>query len=141
MLSAQAKKKAAATAASVDEKFVRNGAKGVTDADLGKVVDRADEIKQKFSKGGPLGRFINDVELLISVVKDYWKGNYREIPWLSVAAIVFALLYVLNPFDLIPDVIPVIGQLDDAAVVVVCLVLVEQDLHNYRDWKVKQPAA
>lgn len=124
----------------VNEDFVRKGAKGVTDDDIGKVVGRADEIAAKFSKGGPLGRFMNDAQLLLSIVQDYWNGNYREIPWLSLAAIVFALLYVLNPLDLIPDMIPIVGQLDDAAVVAICLICVEQDLHNYRDWKVKQAA-
>jgi uncharacterized membrane protein YkvA (DUF1232 family) len=45
------------------------------------------------------------------------------------------LLYVLNPFDLVPDALPLLGLLDDAAVVSACLSLVEQDLRDYRDWK------
>lgn len=122
----------------IDEGFIAGQAKQVTDDDVKRVVDRADEIKRKFEKGGPLGRFINDVQLLIAIVKDFARGNYREIPYLSIGAIVFTLLYVLNPFDLIPDVIPVIGQLDDAAVVGICLIMVEQDLHEYREWKKKQ---
>jgi len=68
-------------------------------------------------------------------VRDYWEGNYQKIPYLSIGAIVFALLYTLNPFDLIPDVIPFIGQVDDATVVAVCLMMVEQDLHQYRQWQ------
>ena len=40
-----------------------------------------------------------------------------------------------NPFDLVPDMLPVIGQLDDVAVMGACLILVEQDLHKYKDWK------
>ena len=122
----------------IDEDFVSKGAEGVSDEDFEKVADKADEIKDKFENGGPLGRFVNDVKLLISIVQDYAKGNYRRIPYVSAAAIVFTLLYVLNPFDLIPDFIPVIGQLDDAAVVAVCLMMVEQDLHEYKEWKVKQ---
>lgn len=124
----------------INEAFVKKGAQGISDSDLDRVVNRADEIEAKFSKGGPLGRFINDVKLLIAITRDYWKGEYREIPWYSIAAITFALLYVLNPLDLIPDVIPVVGQVDDAAVVAVCLYMVEQDLHDYRDWKLKRAA-
>ena len=41
---------------------------------------------------------------------------------------------MLNPLDLIPDALPVLGVLDDAAVVSACLVLLEQDLHDYRRW-------
>ncbi len=113
----------------------RNYVKQVPEANVEKVANRADDIKRKFSRGGPLGRFVEDAELLVSIVKDYGAGKYREIPYLSMAAIVFTLLYVVNPLDLIPDVIPVIGQLDDAAVVTLCLVLVEQDLRNYKEWK------
>jgi uncharacterized membrane protein YkvA (DUF1232 family) len=52
-----------------------------------------------------------------------------------IASVVFTLIYVFNPFDLMPDVLPVIGQLDDVAVMGACLILVEQDLHKYKDWK------
>lgn len=81
---------------------------------------------------------MRQVRLLISLVKDYWSGAYREIPYWALAAIVFALLYVLNPFDLIPDAIPYVGQLDDAAVVAVCLVLVEQELSDCEAWREAQ---
>jgi uncharacterized membrane protein YkvA (DUF1232 family) len=32
--------------------------------------------------------------------------------------LILALLYILSPIDLIPDVIPVVGWVDDAAVAV-----------------------
>ena len=121
----------------VNRDFIEQGASGVTDDDFKKVTDRADEIRAKFEKGGPLGRFVNDVKLMISIVKDYANGNYREIPYLTVGAIVFALIYVLSPIDLIPDFIPVVGYVDDAAVVGLCLIMVEQDLHDYKAWKVE----
>lgn len=112
-----------------------DGAKKVTEADLQKVVNRADDIQQKVSRHSPLARFISDVKLMISLVKDYWSKNYREVPWWTVAAVVTALLYVLSPVDLIPDFIPFVGLLDDAAVVSACLFLVEQDLSRYKIWK------
>jgi uncharacterized membrane protein YkvA (DUF1232 family) len=31
--------------------------------------------------------------------------------------------------------LPVIGHIDDAAVIGACLVMVRQDLHNYKKWK------
>jgi uncharacterized membrane protein YkvA (DUF1232 family) len=120
---------------SVDARFVKRGARKITDEDVEKVVNKADAIRGRFSPKGPLGRFIEDGQLLISLVKDYWARSYRRIPFLAIAAIVFTLLYVLNPWDLLPDFLPVIGQLDDAAVVTICLLLVEQDLHTYKAWK------
>ena len=118
-------------------KVLEQGAKKVRDDDLEKVIAKADQIEDKFKAHGPLGRFIKDVKIMISLVKDYFNGSYREIPWWSIAAVVTALLYVLNPVDLIPDFIPVVGLLDDAAVVGVCLLAIEQDLEKYKEWKIK----
>ncbi|MCK5840562.1 MAG: DUF1232 domain-containing protein [Candidatus Sabulitectum sp.] len=117
------------------ERVVNDGANKVTEEDLYKVVNRADDIQRKVSMHGPLGRFISDVKLMISLVKDYWNKNYREVPWWTVAAVVASLLYVLSPVDLIPDFIPFFGLLDDAAVVSACLLLIEQDLSKYKIWK------
>jgi uncharacterized membrane protein YkvA (DUF1232 family) len=115
--------------------FVRRGARSVTRADLDRVVEKAEAVETRFGGGGPLGRFVEDGRLALALVRDYAAGRYRTIPFGSLAAIVFALLYLLNPLDLIPDVIPIIGHLDDAAVLSVTLVLIEQDLHAYRTWR------
>lgn len=120
------------------EDHLKREAKKVTEQDLKNILDKRDEIEQKFRGGGPLRRFIDDVKLLLALVQDYIRGNYRRIPYWSLAAIVAALLYVLNPFDLISDVIPGVGYVDDALVVAACLALVEQDLYNYKQWKKKQ---
>ena len=122
----------------VDEEFVKEGAKKMTDKDVEKVVNRSEEIKKKFTPYGPLKRFINDGKLLIAMVKDYWRKIYRQTPYGTIGAIVFTLIYVLNPFDLVPDMLPLIGQVDDVAVMGACLILVEQDLHKYKDWKQNQ---
>jgi uncharacterized membrane protein YkvA (DUF1232 family) len=42
---------------------------------------------------------------------------------------------VLSPVDLIPDFIPGIGLIDDAAVVVACLNLIQSDFEAYKAWK------
>jgi len=119
----------------LDETFVKEGAQNITEKDVEKVVNKSEEIKKKFGTTGPLSRFIEDGQLLLSVVKDYWSGAYRQIPYGTIASIVFTLIYVLNPFDLVPDMLPLIGQVDDVAVMGACLLFVEQDLHKYKEWK------
>jgi len=121
-----------------EEELVKEGAQKVTEKDLEKVVNRSEEIKKKFSTKGLLARFIEDGQLLIAIVKDYWSGAYRQVPYGAIASIVFTLIYVLNPFDLVPDMLPFIGQLDDVAVMGACSMLVERDLHKYKDWKQDQ---
>jgi uncharacterized membrane protein YkvA (DUF1232 family) len=119
----------------IDQKLIENGAQKVTDQDIEKVVAKSEEIEKKFTIGGPLHRFIEDGQLLISVVKDYRAGIFRQVPFGTIAAIVVTLIYVLNPFDLVPDFLPIVGQLDDAAVVAACMILIEHDLQTYKMWK------
>ena len=120
------------------EENIKDGAQNVTEKDVEKVINKSEEIQRKFSAKGPLARFIEDGKLLIAIVKDYWAGAYRKVPYGVIASSVFTLMYVLNPFDLMPDMLPLIGQLDDVAVMGACLILVEQDLHKYKDWKLEQ---
>ncbi len=120
-----------------DQEFVKEGAQKVTEKDIEKVVNKSEEIKKRFA-GRSLGRFIEDAQLLVAIVKDYWSGKYRLVPYGTVAAIVFTLIYVFNPLDLVPDVLPIIGEVDDAAVIAACLMLVEQDLSKYKNWKQAQ---
>jgi uncharacterized membrane protein YkvA (DUF1232 family) len=121
-----------------DEEFVKEGAQKVTEKDIEKVVENSEEIEQKFKARGPLKRFIEDYRVLKELIRDYRGGRYRQALYGSIAAAVFALLYVFNPFDLLPDVLPFIGVLDDASVITACLMLIERDLSKYRNWKVRQ---
>ena len=118
-----------------DEEFVKEGAEKITEKDVEKVVDKSEEIKEKFVSRGPLKRFIEDAKLLIALIKDYRASRYRQVPYGIIAAAVFALLYVFNPFDLVPDVLPFVGAIDDATVIGACLLMMEQDLNKFRNWK------
>jgi uncharacterized membrane protein YkvA (DUF1232 family) len=125
----------------VGEELIKEGAPRITEKDIVKVVDRSEEIQKKFRSHGPLQRFMDDGRLLIAVVRDYLAGNYRKVPYGIIAAIVFTLIYVFNPLDLVPDVLPFVGQVDDAAVVTACLFLVERDLLAYKQWKDSETTA
>lgn len=47
----------------------------------------------------------------------------REVPIVGKAILVIMVGYLAMPFDLIPDFIPVVGQLDDIAVVIIAVAL------------------
>lgn len=119
----------------IDTDFVEEGARDVGEEDVEEIVERADAIKQRFTKEGPLGRFIEDGELMLSLVRDYWRRRYRRVPVWTIGAVAFTLLYILNPMDLVPDALPGVGLIDDAALLSVALLLVEQDLYEYRAWR------
>src|SRR5512134_232495 len=118
-----------------DEEYIKEGAENVTPQDIQTVDERAEDIKKQFSARGPLKRFIEDGKVLTALIRDWRAGKYRQALYGTIAAVAFALLYVFNPFDLLPDVLPFIGVLDDATVIGAVLMLVERDLKKYRAWK------
>ena len=107
----------------------------VRENDLEPLLERQRKVEEKVHSSSKLSRFSTDIRLMFSLLRDFWNGRYRQVPWKSIAAIAGALLYVLNPLDLIPDIIVGFGLLDDAGVVALCLKLVESDLHRYAAWK------
>ena len=82
-----------------------------------------------------LAQEFKNIPTMVSMVRSYLRGNYTKIPKRTILAIVSALIYFLSPIDLIPDWIPLLGQLDDAIVIASCWNLVNKDVEDYRQWK------
>ena len=80
-------------------------------------------------------RLLEDFKLLVSLTKDYWKGEYRDVSLGSIVVFVLAIVYLLSPIDILPDFIPLLGQIDDAFILLLCLYYLEKDLHKYQNWK------
>ena len=57
---------------------------------------------------------------LPNLLRLYWRlfRDARVAPWPK-ALLVGALAYVILPFDVIPDMLPVIGEVDDLVIVIV----------------------
>ena len=59
-------------------------------------------------------KVIEKINVLVEMLGAYVKGEYKKIPKKTLILLVAALIYLVNPFDLIPDFIPGIGYVDDA---------------------------
>jgi len=63
-------------------------------------------------------RFLQVLRHLPNFARLYWRlFRDRRVSILPKALLVLTLVYVISPFDVIPDFIPVIGEMDDVAVV------------------------
>ena len=79
---------------------------------------------------GP-ARMAGRIHLLVMIVSDYHSGRYRRLPVRTIWTIFVALLYIVGPFDLIPDIVPGLGWIDDAFVVGLVFRAVSHDLRRY----------
>ncbi len=80
-------------------------------------------------------RIIENIKFLPPMIADYLQGKYRKVPYWTFGSILLAVLYVLSPLDAIPDYILGFGQIDDALVIWLCLLIIEKDVVAYKRWK------
>lgn len=85
-----------------------------------------------------IGQLRDDLPTLIRLIQAYVRGDYRRLPWRTLALATGALIYFVMPIDLIPDFIVGIGYLDDAAVVSYVLKAIHADLERFANWEEKQ---
>ncbi len=82
-----------------------------------------------------INRLWSDLPLLVRLLKAWKGGSYRGLSVRTIVSLAAALLYVVSPMDLLPDFIPGIGLIDDAAVLALLLHSIAQDLAVFRVWE------
>lgn len=103
-----------------------------------KFIEKFEAFAKKAEKIPVLGGMIDDIVCMAELADSYVKKEYCDVPAGTIVSIVAALVYLLSPVNIIPDVIPVIGYMDDAAIVLSVLNFgVDRDLEKYRMWKEK----
>ena len=112
----------------------------VSQSDVENMVKDKSKIQKIFEHVKSLAKYKDDVVLVFSMLKDYVKGDYRQVPWRTIAVLVGALAYVVAPLDLIPDFIPVIGWSDDCLALAGALAFARMDLEEYKEWKASHPS-
>ena len=69
------------------------------------------------------------------LIKAYALGEYREVPWKTILLIVAAVIYFVNPLDLVPDIIPLTGLTDDFAVLIWVYNSVSNEIEKFLEWE------
>lgn len=72
---------------------------------------------------------------LIRLVHAWATGKYRKVPLKPILWSIAAIIYFVNPFDVIPDFIPVAGYVDDAAVIGFVINSIRGDLNDFLGWE------
>ena len=103
--------------------------------DTGKIDSLLEDFETKLREVPTIGSTLGDLPLMISMIKGYITKEYDVVSPKVIASLVSAILYTAARKDLIPDNIPVLGQLDDIAVLAVALKVNEPELKAYAEWR------
>jgi len=116
---------------------LRRKTEKVTAKDVDVVLNSEESIKKRSDKLNKniFGKLFNQISLAYEMLKDYKTKRYTEVPWRTIALIIGAVLYFVNPFDIVPDILPVIGFTDDAVAFAAIFRSVQGDLLRYCEWK------
>ena len=80
------------------------------------------------------------LQTMFRLIKASMAGESTGVPGTTVAAAVAVLIYFLSPIDLIPDFIPVLGLLDDVALVAWFSTTLKGEMDKFHEWELTRPA-
>lgn len=84
---------------------------------------------------------IKDMMLtLIRLVGAFISGRYRQVSRKFLILGVATLLYLVLPFDLMPDFLPTFGLLDDLSLMAWFIRSFQDEIQNFQLWESQQPS-
>lgn len=119
--------------AKVNEKFETSKHGKSSSEETKTVLDNTDDILNK-SSDGPLTKFFDDIKVMCEMVRAWAKKEYKDVSVRVIGMITLTLVYVFYTIDIIPDCIPVIGLVDDATMVALCITAVKSDIESFKIW-------
>src|SRR5688572_9478213 len=84
---------------------------------------------------GRRGKLWEDIQILVRLLQAWKSGSYKGVSLQTIVSILAAILYFISPLDVIPDFIPGVGYIDDAAVIAWLISNISNDLDEFRSWE------
>ncbi len=105
-------------------------------SDPAKIEELLGQLQEKVKEmPAATGEALANIPLMASMVKSYVTREYAEVSPKVVATLVSAFLYLVRGKDLIRDDIPVLGIVDDIAVIALAMKIDEKELAAYKEWR------
>jgi uncharacterized membrane protein YkvA (DUF1232 family) len=83
----------------------------------------------------PFRAIANDVRDAMRLLVAWAKRSYDGVSWGALVLLVGALSYFVLPTDLVPDLLPGVGFIDDVTVISTAIQSVRTELDRFRDWE------
>ena len=99
--------------------FVSHGASKITPMILRGVYKKLPILKVEFAQidAPKYPHLVDQLEFFTNVIEDFVEGTADDIPFCTISAVAFAIIYKHRALDLIPDSVPDWGHADDSSVV------------------------
>lgn len=81
----------------------------------------------------PLKEALSGIPLFFRAFRAWRKGEYPLFPKKTIWLAAIALVYLLSPVDLIPDILAGAGWIDDAAVLAFLFRLIAKELEDFEE--------
>jgi len=98
-----------------------------------KLIDEAIHKSREESSG--IKEFSGDLHTIINMFKSFISGEYRSFSKRTIITIIAALLYFVNPLDVVPDFIIYAGYIDDALVFSFLIRSIKNEIEDFKRWK------
>ena len=95
--------------------------------------------KTKSIPRAPFNELWTYLQAMLRLIQAYYRGEYRHVKIANLVLIIAAIIYVLDPWDLIPDWIPGLGFIDDATILAFAVQKTRDTLDNFTDWESTTP--
>ncbi|MCY8199591.1 YkvA family protein [Bacillus subtilis] len=80
---------------------------------------------------------IQHITIFFQMLRDWRNGDYPRSQVKTLLLLTAAILYIVMPLDIIPDVILGLGFIDDAAVLGLIWTLIKKELSQYEKWRLQ----
>ena len=84
----------------------------------------------------PFGETWPYFQTMLRLIRAYSEGRYRDVPENTLIVMVAAVVYLVNPLDVIPDALPALAYLDDATVVALAVRRSRETLDAFMTWEI-----
>lgn len=88
-------------------------------------IKKVSQIQLDKMKKGPIKEVWPKIQALSEMMRS------PQVAWKSKAIAMATLIYLVSPFDAIPDIIPFAGLADDAALIIAVVSTISYELENY----------
>lgn len=103
------------------EDIFREMSNNASESDIRRIDENIDGMKR-----GKLAEVWDKVMQLYRFVKD------PNAPWGGKALAIGALIYMISPIDAVPDITPIVGLLDDVAIITAAVAKLANELKKYK---------